>query len=148
MTGFRFPLKRVLDWRRTQLELEEARYKQQTAELAALNRARAEMEAAGIRAEVQVREWNPVAGRDLAALGAFRQKVKSREAEVALRRVECARRLDEQQKVMLEARRRYRLLEKLEERRLTEWREARDRELDDLAAESYLAKWARGKMTK
>jgi len=148
MTGFRFPLKRVLDWRRTQLELEEARYKQQAAELAALERARAEMEAAGIRAEVQVREWNPVAGRDLAALGAFRRKVKSREAEIALRRVECARKLDEQQKVMLEARRRCRLLEKLEERRLTEWREARDRELDDLATESYLAKWARGKMTE
>ena len=31
MTAFRFPLKRVLDWRRTQLELEDVRYKQQAA---------------------------------------------------------------------------------------------------------------------
>ena len=148
MTSFRFPLKRVLDWRRTQLELEEARYKQQAAELAALDRARAEIEASGIRAEVQVRQWSAVAGSDLAALDAFRRRVKSREAEIANRRVEFARKLAERQKTMLEARRRCRLLERLEERRFAEWREARDRELDELAAESYLAKWARGKMSE
>src|SRR5689334_21423967 len=111
MTAFRFPLQRVLDWRRTQLELEEARYKQQAAGLAALDRARAEVEAAGIRAEVQVRQWDNLAGRDLAALGAFRLRVKAREAEIARQRVECARKLDEQQRAMLEARRRCRLLE-------------------------------------
>jgi len=148
MTDFRFPLKRVLEWRRTQLELEEARYKQHAAELSALDRARAEIEAAGIRAEVQVREWNPVAGCDLAALGAFRQRIMTREAEIARKRAESARKLAEQQKLMLEARRRCRLLERLEERRLAEWREACDRELEELAAESYLAKCARGRMTE
>jgi hypothetical protein len=141
MTTFRFPLKRVLDWRRTQLELEEARFQQQAANLAGLDRARAEIEAEGIRAEVQVREWNPVAGRDLEALSSFRRHVKSREAQIALKRTECARKLAEQQKLMLEARRRCRLLERLEDRRLTEWRAACDRELDELAAESFLAKW-------
>ena len=44
---------------------------------------------------------------------------------------------------MLEARRRCRLLERLKERRLAEWTTARDRELDELASESYLAKWNR-----
>ena len=148
MTTFRFPLKRILDWRRAQLELEEARYRQQSAALAALDRMRAEVEAAGIQAELQVREWNPVAGRDLGALGVFRQRVKAREAQIALQRTECARKLGEQQKLMLEARRRCRLLERLEERKLVEWRATRDRELDELAAESYLAKWARGKMSE
>src|SRR5207247_1889869 len=104
--------KRVLGWRRTQLELEEARFKQQAAGVAALDRARAEIEAEGIRAEVQVREWNPVAGRDLGALSAFRMRVKSREAQLALQRVECVRKLAEQQKAMLEARRRCRLIER------------------------------------
>jgi flagellar export protein FliJ len=141
MNAFRFRLKRVLDWRRTQLELEEARYKQQAASLAELDRARAEIEAAGIRAEFQVREWNPVAGSDLEALSAFRARVKSRESHLAAERVECAKRLAEQQKVMLEARRRCKLLERLEERKLTEWRAACDREIDELAAESFLAKW-------
>lgn len=148
MTSFRFPLKRILDWRRAQLEIEEANYKRQAADLAELDRARAAIEAAGIQAEVQVREWSPVAGRDLSALGTFRQRVKAREAEITVQRRECARKLGEQERVMLEARRRCRLLERLEERKLVEWRAARDHELDELAAESYLAKWARGKMSE
>ena len=143
MTNFRFPLKRVLDWRRAQLELEEARYKQQAAALAALDRARAEIEASGIRAEIQVRQWDNLAGRDLSALGAFRLRVKAREAEIARRRLDCARKLEEQQRIMLEARRRCRLLERLEERKAAEWRAARDRELEETASESYLAKWGR-----
>jgi hypothetical protein len=45
--------------------------------------------------------------------------------------------------VMLEARRRFRLLERLKERRLAEWRLALDKDLQELASESYLAGWAR-----
>ena len=52
-----------------------------------------------------------------------------------------AKKLAEQQKIMLEACRRSRLLERLKERRLVEWRGACDREVDELAAESFLAKW-------
>jgi flagellar export protein FliJ len=141
MTAFKFPLKRVLDWRRTQLELEEARYKQQAAKLAELDRTRAEIEAEGIRAEVQVREWNPIVGSDLEALSTFRVRVKSREKQTAAKRVESVHKLAEQQRVMMEARRRYELLERLEERKLAEWRAARDREMDELASESFLAKW-------
>src|ERR1043166_6036979 len=145
MTSLRFPLKRVLDWRRTQLELEEARYKQQAAALAALDRARAEIEAAGLRAEIQVSQWDNLAGRDLSALGAFRLRVQAREAEIACRRVDCARKLEEQQRVMLEARRPCRLLERLAERKAAEGRVALDRELEEIASESHLGKWARVK---
>ena len=61
MKTFRFPLEKALDWRRIQLELEEVRYKQQVAQIAGLDRQRAELEASGIRAEIQVREWSPIA---------------------------------------------------------------------------------------
>ena len=47
---------------------------------------------------------------------------------------------------MLEARRRCSLLERLKERRLAEWTHERDRELDEIAAESYLARWSRGEL--
>src|SRR6516164_2987787 len=117
MKTFHFPLEKALEWRRIELELEEARYKQQSAELASLDRRRAEIEASGIRAETQVREWTPVSAGDLAALGNFRLRVKSDEAELACRRAECARKLADQQQQMLEARRRCRLLERLKERR-------------------------------
>ena len=144
MKSFRFPLEKALEWRRVQLELEEARYKQQVADLAGLDRRRAEIEASGIHAEVQVREWNPIAAGDLTALGNFRLRVKSQETEIARLRVESAKKLGEQQRVMLEARRRCSLLERLKERRLAEWTHERDRELDEIAAESYLARWSRG----
>src|SRR5258708_40221601 len=111
MTSFRFPLQKVLDWRLTQLDLAEAQYKQQATALAELDRARAEIEAAGVNAEAQVRDWSPVQGRDLAALGSFRLRVKSQEKHIQARRQECERILAERQKAMLEARRHCRLLE-------------------------------------
>src|SRR5271157_4849217 len=143
MTAFRFRLQRVLEWRRTQLEIEQARYKQRVAAVAALDQARAEMEASGIQAEVQVRQWSPVAGRDLAALGEFRSAVRRKEKAIAARRVESSQAADAQLAVMLEAQRRCRLLERLKERRLAEWRAAAGRDLEQIATESYLARWTR-----
>ena len=143
MTNFRFPLQKVLDWRQTQLELAEARLQEQIAALAAIDRAYAEMEAAGIRAEMEVRRWDPLAGRDLAALGRFRLLVQSREKQMAAQRTECQRELALRKTAMLEARRRCRLLERLKERRLAEWTLARDRELEEVASESYMARWVR-----
>lgn len=141
MTSFQFPLQRVLEWRRTELELEEIQYRRQVAILAGLDRQRAELEEAGKSAERQVREWNPLAGGDLGALGGFRLHVSARQQEMALSRGECTRQLDRQHSLMLEARRRLRLLERLKERRLAEWRSACNKELEELASESYLAKW-------
>ena len=143
MKGFHFPLEKALEWRRQQLELEPNRFKSQTAALAQLDRARAELEAAGIRAEVQVRAWAPLAGQDLAALSRFREHVAQEERSLEARRSTCRLQLEAQQKRMLEARRRSRLLEQLRERRWEEWRAASDRELEGFAAECYLAGVAR-----
>lgn len=142
MTSFRFPLERVLEWRRTELELADARFKQQAAALAELDRQQAELEATGIRTEIEVREWRPVSGSDLAALGGFRLELRKRQRGLAARRAECRKELARRQEAMLEARRRLRLLERLKERRLAEWRAAWDRELDEQAAMSYLARWS------
>jgi flagellar export protein FliJ len=141
MSPFRFPLQKVLDWRRTQLELEEIQFRQQAASLAGLDQASAQLSSAGNTAEQQVRDWNPVAGGELAALGSFRLHVKMKVTELAVPRAECRKELGRQENVMLEARRRLRLLERLKDRRLAEWRAARDKELEDLASEAYLAKW-------
>lgn len=143
MIAFRFPLQKALEWRAKQLELAESRLRRQLAALAELDRARAAVAASGSQAEVQVRGWSPVSGRDLVALGSFRLLVRRREQEIASRRVECERELALCQAAMLEARRRCRLLERLKERRLAEWESQRDRELEELASESYLAQWNR-----
>jgi flagellar export protein FliJ len=143
MTSFRFRLEKVLDWRRQQMELEEARFKQQTAAVAGLDGACAALEAAGIRAELEVRTWSPLAGNDLAALAGFRLHTRRQEQEIARLRAEAQKKLEALQTTMLEARRRCRLLERLRERRLAEWQAACDRELEELAGESYLAGLAR-----
>jgi len=143
MIPFQFRLQQVLDWRQTQLELEEIKFKRQTAALADLDRARAELEAAGVKAEVQVRDWIPLSGRDLAALGSFRLYIQMKERDIALRRAECQEKLAAQQRAMLEARRRCRLLERLKDRRFSEWELAQNRELEQLAAESHLGQWSR-----
>ena len=144
MKAFHFPLQKALEWRRLELELEEARYKQQAAALAELDRQRAELEASGVRAEIQVREWNPVAASDLSALGGFRLRVRRDQDQLAKERQACVRKLAEQQKQMLEARRRCHLLERLKERRLAEWKAGCSREVEEIAAESYLARWSQG----
>src|SRR5215470_17951301 len=128
MTAYRFRLQKVLDWRRTQMDIEEARYRQALAAVAAIDRARAALAAEGIHTEAEVRSWNPVTDSDLAALGEFRLHVRARDVELASRRVTCVKQLEAQQAVMLEARRRYRLLERLKERGLTAWTEERDKE--------------------
>jgi hypothetical protein len=143
MSPFHFALQKALDWRRGQLEVEETRFKRQAAELAVLDRTHAELESAGRTAGIQVREWTPLAGRDLAALDGFRLGVKARVREIAARRAQCQQRLAEQRSAMLEARRRCRLLERLREQRYAEWVAARDRELEEVASESFLAQWHR-----
>ena len=143
MKSFQFPLEKALELRRTQLELEEANHKRQIAAVAAIDRRKAEIEASGVQAEIEVRQWSPIQSGDLAALGHYRLKVKSEESALARHRLDAVQKLAAQQKVMMEARRRYRLLERLRERRLAEWTAERDKELDEIAAESYLARWSR-----
>jgi flagellar export protein FliJ len=143
MKAFRFTLERALDWRRTELEQAEIAFKQQTAALAEIDRQRAETETADVLAQMEVRAWRPVSGSDLAALGAFRVESQRRQEKLRACRVEREKELSSRWKAMMEARRRLRLLERLKERRLSEWRAACDRELEEQAAEAYLAQWSR-----
>jgi hypothetical protein len=144
MNAFRFRLEKVLELRRTQLELEENKFRRESAALSGLDRIRAELEASGIKAELQVRQSPTVTGRELAALGEFRLLVRSREADIARQRAERVKSLATQRAALLEAQRRCRLLERLKERRQEAWRLAGNKEVEDLASETYLAQWTPG----
>jgi len=143
MTAFHFHLDKVLNWRRTQLELAEVEFRRETAALAELDRLSTELQTRGTQTAAEVRVFNPLSGGDLAALDGFRLYVERRAKELAAQRAEQLRKLGDCEKALLEARRRCRLLERLRERRLAEWRSATARELEQLAAESYLARVAR-----
>jgi flagellar biosynthesis chaperone FliJ len=143
MTPFRFSLQRVLDWRRAQLEREQIAFEREASALAELDRALAELEVSGIRTELQVRAWSPIAGADLAALGRFRASIQKKEEAIGALRADRRKKLASQQAAVLEARRRFRLLERLKERREAEWRRAAEREIENVASESFLARWKR-----
>ena len=78
-----------------------------------------------------------------ASLSIYRAHVRRSESRLAAERQACQRALAERKTALLEAQRRCRLLERLKERRHAEWREGVDRELQELASESFLARWNR-----
>jgi len=141
MNAFRFSLQKVLDWRATALDIEESRFKQQAEALADLERARAGLRREAILVENEVRRSKAIAGSDLAALSAFRSQMQVREKRIAATQAEAQKKLLAQQAVMLEARRQCRLLERLRERRLTEWKQAANKEVEEAASEAFLARW-------
>ena len=143
MRSFRFRLERALDWRRMQFELEEAAYKRELASLNELDRAGAALSSEAALVEARIREAPDVSGGDLIAFGSYRLGLAARKEDLKVKHAEASRRAAEQQLSMIAARRRFRLLEKLREKRLEEWTQSESRELEELAADSYLARYCR-----
>ncbi len=143
MRAFRFPLQKALELRARQLELEEAKFQRAAARWRRWIGSARFYSRRAQQAEALVRGAAPVPGEDLAALGAFRRHTETEEKRIAQRRAQSEKALEEQRGVMLEARRRLRLLEKLKERRHAEWSAAAAKELEEMASESYLAQWRR-----
>jgi len=143
MPPYEFPLRRVLAWRRTQLELEENRLRQMAAAIEELTVTAARIEMAKGRAEQAVCQASAVDATDLWALAAYRARLLAEMAALAARKKAALERLAAQRQTVLEAQRQCRLLEKLEQRRHAEWQREADREMENLAAESFLALWKR-----
>jgi flagellar export protein FliJ len=122
MKAFRFRVDRVLDWRRTELDLEENRLKQMHAAVAALDRERADLETAAAEARREVAQAETSDALELHALDAYRRAVDLHRLRLADKRRQRQVELAGQQQKLLEARRRCQLLENLRDRRLAEWK--------------------------
>lgn len=143
MTNFVFRLERVLDWRQSELSLEEARTREAAARLAALKAHRDSLAAAALEVARAPETNRSVSGADLAAVEACRRRLL-KEVEVAEAKIlESGKQLAAQREKLVEARRRLRLLENLKQRRYVEWQAGLELELAELAAESSLARWQR-----
>jgi hypothetical protein len=141
--AFVFPLRRALEWRRTQLNLEENKLQRLTAALEELRLAEVRLDLVKARTEQAVREAGTVEANDLWALAAYRQRLMAQLRALAQQKREGEQQVAAQRRWMLEVQRQCRLLEKLEERRRAEWQADADREMEALAAESFLALWNR-----
>ena len=142
MQAFRFRLAKVLEWYTTQYELEERRL---NACLAALEDARQAIVALQAEHQAVEREMvvrSSIEAREFVALGLYRLGVKKRQVELEIARDRCQAEVQAQRARLEAAQRRLRLVEKLRERRVAEHVYAESRELDELAADAYFAKWA------
>lgn len=141
METFQFRLERILSWRRKEFEAEEARLGALVAVQKGLETSRREILAAWDRAGRQLVAGGSLYGSDLAALGGFRARLeRDLEANARAHR-EAGERVANQQAKVIEAHRRIRLLEKLRQRKIEQWRAAWDRELENFAGEAFLARW-------
>jgi hypothetical protein len=144
MRRFQFRLDSVLGWRTVELELEEGRLEQLFTE-----RRRSDEEALAL--EVRQRESaeliaaKTLDGQQLGALCNHRHYLERVAANIAIKRADCEKRIVAQRQRVVEAERAVRLLERLKQRRLAEWNLDFNREMEALASETFLSKWAREK---
>jgi flagellar biosynthesis chaperone FliJ len=141
MQKFQFSLERVRSWRRTELQAEEARLAPLVAERQRLEAAQREIALARRQADRDLLEANSVQGCELEALARFRVRLENQKSAVEGELAAWRDRMARQSARILEAHRRLRLLDKLRERRLGEWRAGWDREIETLASEAFLARW-------
>jgi flagellar export protein FliJ len=139
---FSFSLDRVREWREKQLTVEEARLQQLFGERATLELRRQALDHEAEETSRAIAYAASVVAADLRALDAFRRYAIQERARIRTALDDCARRIAEQQKLVMEARRRVELLDKLCEKRWTAWNTDLAREIEAQAGEAYLAKWS------
>ena len=141
MKRFEFRLARVRDFRRQQLEMEEVKLEVLRAERQQIEAEslRLENEATGTRNSLMV--TGSVEAQELVAADHYLHSLAAATKRQAAKLADWQVRTSKQQQAMVEARRRVRLLEKLEEKQLRLWKEEADREQENLSSELYLARW-------
>src|SRR2546422_1220826 len=143
MTRFHFPLAKVRDFRQRQLEMEEAKLEALHAERQALAAESAHLEKETEQTRLSLMVTGVAEAQELVASDLYLRHLSAGKKRLAARLEDWQARADKQQQAIVEARRRVRLLEKLQERKLREWQVGADREREDLASGLYLAKWKR-----
>jgi flagellar biosynthesis chaperone FliJ len=141
MQRFQFRLDRVLEWRRKQCQMEEKRLADCLALVRAAKRKVAQLQAERAAVERELLERSAIPAADFLNLGRYRVRADKEETEAAEERRQRLLSAAEQRARVQRTRQRVRLLEKMRDRRLEEHTAAAGRELENLAAEAYLARW-------
>jgi flagellar export protein FliJ len=142
MKKFRFPLERLLNYRRSRLAGEQARLEKLLAEQAGLEQRRAALEREERMVNESLRRLPVISSEQLAAIASFRRFAASEAVRLAAEIHAAAGRVAAQRDAVLSARREVEVLEKLRERRLHDWRREVDQETERQTAELVVARWA------
>ena len=142
MKRFEFRLSRVLDFRREQAELERSRLQGLLAQVQRIDDEKESLQNQSAEARYQITESASVSGEELCALSGFERHIRNRTALLDQVRQETQLHVRRQQAIVIEAERKVTLLLKLRQRKLTSWTLEEQKELEALAAESYLSRRA------
>ena len=132
MKTFRFPLQRVLEWRALQMRTEEEKLAASAAEAGGAGPSRERVARGGARRP----RWGcsklpAIGGSDLQALAAFQVRMRNERAALQASGTKCQAEIAEQRKRLLKARKDFRVLEKLKEKRFKAWIYLSDREIEN-----------------
>lgn len=141
--AFRFRLARVLEWYDRLYQIEATRLQKCADQAASAHMALARHQESRLATRQQTLKLESLQGNDLRALEVHRQFAIRHEAQL-LRHCQSAEKiLGTQRSVTLSAQRRVRLVEKLRDRKHADFEYLASRELEETAADSWLAGFAR-----
>ena len=144
MKKFVSPLDRVAAFRRSQARMEEAKLEALYAQLRALEAREVVLLEERAASETELLSAPATTGEDWSALDTFRRFMDAERVRLERQRAECRQRISTQMPVVTAKRRDLRLLDRLKEQRLKDWKAELGSEVDAQADEAYLAKWNRG----
>jgi flagellar export protein FliJ len=145
MMPFRFPLERVLEWRKLQLHAEEEKLAalQQRLDLV-IHRINA-VTSAELKSEWGLRRLTSVGGSELQTVAAFQARARKMCEALEIEKQQCEKQVAAQRTRLLKARKDFRILEKLKERRHQTWLYLSDREVESIAADAHNSKMFRAR---
>jgi hypothetical protein len=143
MERFQFPLEKVLRWRSLEFLREQEQLKRLINEQIRLQMLAAKLNAEKSQLDLSLGTIPDLLGSDLRGLNAYALRLRRQADELATRRKRLDRDLAAQQKKYNLSKQRVRLLEELRASKLKNWNYRQAAELEQLAAESYLATWNR-----
>jgi flagellar export protein FliJ len=145
MTSFRFPLERVLDWRKLQLRAEEEKLAAVQQRLDAVTHRINALGAAELKSEWGLRKLTSMEGSELQTVAAFQARARKIREALEIEKQQCEKLVVAQRTRLLKARKDFRILEKLKERRHEAWTYLSEREIESIAADSFNSKLARAR---
>jgi flagellar export protein FliJ len=143
VTQFRFSLERVLELRRLQLQAEEEKVARLQQQLEGIDQRTSAIASTELKSEWALRKMPAVAAPDLHTLSDFQARVRKVQAALAVEKQRVTKEIQAQRARLLNARREFRVIEKLKERRFKVWQYQADREIEGLAADAHNSKLIR-----
>ena len=141
MKSFRFRLERVLRWRGIELAMQEAMLKRLLDEEMRLRSTLAAIQSEKLQLSLNTAALPDASGHDLNFIGGYASRLARQRDRALQQQREKQREITAQMQAHRAAKQRHQLLEELRERRLDEWQRDSDREIEELAQESYLSRW-------